>query len=90
MMQYEEADRIPTYAMLKNLEVITRSLAHVNEITSNGGFPLVQTDPRADWIDKGIMNPLSPSLGTDIKIRNLKRSTQMDQTFYAGHLMLDY
>ncbi len=52
MVQYDTENRIPTYALYLNLREIMRKLSFVNEIPENfDHFPLIQTDPRSDWLD---------------------------------------
>ncbi len=53
-----------------------RKLSFVNESPEKfKNFPLIQTDPRSDWLDDELeANYATDSkLGTNIKIRNLKK-----------------
>jgi hypothetical protein len=73
-----------------------RRLARINEMPAHGEFSLIQTDPRSDWMEKEMKvadndgRYIIPTLGTNIKIKNLKKQTETDQTFYSGQLLLDY
>jgi len=73
-----------------------RRLARINEMPAHGEFSLIQTDPRSDWMEKEMKVAHNtggytiPTLGTNIKIKNLKKQTETDQTFYSGQLLLDY
>ena len=51
MVQFDTANRIPTYALYLNLREIMRKLSFVNEISDFDNFPTIQTDPRSDWLD---------------------------------------
>ena len=74
-----------------------RRLARINEMPAHGEFSLIQTDPRSDWMEKEMKvyddysgSVIISTLGTNIKIKNLKKQTETDQTFYSGQLLLDY
>ena len=71
MVQFDTANRIPTYALYLNLREIMRKLSFVNESPEKfKNFPLIQTDPRSDWLDDelSLENKLQSKLGTNIKI----------------------
>ena len=52
MVQFDTENRIPTYALYLNLREIMRKLCFVNESPKKFvNFPLIQTDPRSDWLD---------------------------------------
>ena len=80
MVQFDTANRIPTYALYLNLREIMRKLSFVNESPEKfKNFPLIQTDPRSDWLDDELSVEQSFSkLGTNIKIQNLKKQTEME------------
>ena len=57
-----------------------RKLSFVNESPEKfKNFPLIQTDPRSDWLDDELsVEGIYSKLGTNIKIRNLKKQTEME------------
>ena len=80
MVQFDTESRIPTYALYLNLREIMRKLSFVNESPEKfKNFPLIQTDPRSDWLDDELSVEQSQSkLGTNIRIQNLKKQTEME------------
>ena len=80
MVQFDTANRIPTYALYLNLREIMRKLSFVNESPEKfKNFPLIQTDPRSDWLDDQLSVEFGHSkLGTNIRIQNLKKQTEME------------